>query len=59
MSEKHEYYTFAKELVGEGRKVFALDLACEMMEGESAAKILKLAKQFEAYLEGPKVKVVK
>jgi hypothetical protein len=61
MSEKHEYHTFSKELVNEGRRVYALDLACEMMEGETAAKILKLAKQFEGYLEGakPKLKAVK
>jgi len=59
MSEDAEsYFTYSKELVPEGRRVFALIKAVELSDtGVSPAKVLKLAKVFETYLESPKPKL--
>lgn len=69
MSEHpHDYYTYTEALIPEGRRVFALSTACDMLDTDTpTAKILKMAKLIEDYLAGeqkpkkakPKVTVVK
>jgi len=47
-----EYYTYTKELVGEGRRVFALNCAIQASgEKDSALIILQAAAAFEAWLQ--------
>lgn len=47
-----EYYTYTRELVPEGRRVYALGLAVEAAsENDSAVVILQAAMAFEAWLK--------
>jgi hypothetical protein len=50
----HDYFTFTSELIPEGRRVFALIMACEMLDtGEEHPKVLETALAYEAFLKGP------